>query len=70
MNPILCICYSLINGSNCSQVIQDPDLRERHLGVLQGLTSDEADKLKSNGCQPCNSSRTDDEIPVNQFHVA
>lgn len=45
------------------EVIQDPDLRERHLGDLQGLTSDEGLTLKPNAYQACKSSRTDQEIP-------
>ncbi|KAK2992311.1 hypothetical protein RJ640_020304 [Escallonia rubra] len=45
------------------EAIKDPDLRERHLGELQGLTSDEVAKLKGNIRPEFSSSRTDQEIP-------
>uniref|UniRef100_A0A5B7CBG0 Putative phosphoglycerate mutase-like protein 4 isoform X2 n=1 Tax=Davidia involucrata TaxID=16924 RepID=A0A5B7CBG0_DAVIN len=45
------------------KVVQDPDLRERHLGDLQGSVLHEAAELKPNAYEACISSRTDQEIP-------
>ncbi|CAK9185842.1 unnamed protein product [Ilex paraguariensis] len=54
-----------VMASSCGvpEIIQDPDLRERHLGNLQGLTSHEVANLKPNDYEACTSSRTDQEIP-------
>ena len=46
------------------QVIKDPDLRERHLGDLQGLVHHEAVKLCPQAYRALSSRRTDQEIPV------
>ncbi|KAL5847483.1 hypothetical protein ACOSQ3_011007 [Xanthoceras sorbifolium] len=45
------------------EVITDPDLRERHLGDLQGLQLKEAAELKPDAYLASSSSRTDQEIP-------
>ncbi|KAF8377510.1 hypothetical protein HHK36_030892 [Tetracentron sinense] len=54
-----------IIASSCGvpEVIQDPELRERHLGDLQGLVIAEASKLKSKAYQVFISPRRDQEIP-------
>ncbi|XP_057469119.1 phosphoglycerate mutase-like protein 4 isoform X1 [Actinidia eriantha] len=46
-----------------SEVIQEPNLRERHLGDLQGSVFHEAAKLMPNAYQASQSARTDQEIP-------
>ncbi|GFS33179.1 phosphoglycerate mutase family protein [Actinidia rufa] len=46
-----------------SEVIQEPNLRERHLGDLQGSVFHEAAKLMPNAYQASRSARTDQEIP-------
>ena len=46
------------------QVIQDPNLRERHLGDLQGLIYSEAAKIKTKAYEALQSHRRDVEIPV------
>lgn len=46
------------------QVIQDANLRERHLGDLQGFVLHEAANHKPNAYQATLSARTDEEIPV------
>ncbi|KAL6993710.1 phosphoglycerate mutase (2,3-diphosphoglycerate-independent) [Sarracenia purpurea var. burkii] len=45
------------------QVIKDPDLRERHLGDLQGLVHHEASKISPKAYRAFLSYRTDQEIP-------
>ncbi|KAF8410012.1 hypothetical protein HHK36_002532 [Tetracentron sinense] len=45
------------------KVIQDPDLRERNLGDLQGIVFHEAVKLNTEAYQAFLSPRTDQEIP-------
>ncbi|XAR61848.1 Phosphoserine phosphatase [Bertholletia excelsa] len=56
-----------IIASKCGvpEVIPDPNLRERHLGDLQGLTFQEAVKLKGDAyaASMSESARTDQEIP-------
>lgn len=47
-----------------NQVITDPDLRERHLGDLQGLVFREAAKLSPNAYKAFISHRTAQDIPV------
>ncbi|XP_050372657.1 phosphoglycerate mutase-like protein 4 [Argentina anserina] len=44
-------------------VVTDPDLRERHLGDLQGLVFRDAAKLSSKAFQAFNSHRTCQDIP-------
>eukprot|EP00775_Hariotina_reticulata_P008455 gene8455-8639_t len=45
------------------QVQQHPGLRERHLGVLQGLTFDEAAAAEPEGWAALRSARSDAKIP-------
>ncbi|KAM7263445.1 hypothetical protein ACFE04_001128 [Oxalis oulophora] len=45
------------------EVVRDPDLRERHLGELQGLVYKEASVSNPKACQAVSSHRTDKEIP-------
>ncbi|KAK9166860.1 hypothetical protein Scep_002051 [Stephania cephalantha] len=54
-----------IIASSCGslQVIKDSDLRERHLGDLQGLVFREAVKLERKAYKAFLSHRTDQEIP-------
>ncbi|XP_052200681.1 phosphoglycerate mutase-like protein 4 isoform X2 [Diospyros lotus] len=54
-----------IIATKCSvpEVIQDPNLRERHLGGLQGYIFHEAVKLRPDAYQASLSDRTDQEIP-------
>ncbi|XP_059638235.1 phosphoglycerate mutase-like protein 4 [Cornus florida] len=54
-----------IIASKCGvpEVVQDPDLRERHLGDLQGFVLKEAAEIKPNAFEACISFRTDQEIP-------
>ena len=55
------------------QVSQEPDLRARHLGDLQGLVLREAAKLSKKAYQAFLSHRTNQEIPVSiclYFRVA
>lgn len=47
-----------------SQVIKDQDLRERHLGDLQGLVYQEVSKVNPKAHEAFNSRRLDQEIPV------
>jgi broad specificity phosphatase PhoE len=48
------------------QVIKDPDLRERHLGDLQGLVLQEAAKVSAVAYRAFKSHRTNQDIPVCQ----
>ncbi|KAH7852476.1 hypothetical protein Vadar_025215 [Vaccinium darrowii] len=52
-------------ASSCGglQVIKDPDLRERHLGDLQGVVYHEASKTCHNAYGAFSSHRTNQEIP-------
>ncbi|OMP02065.1 Histidine phosphatase superfamily, clade-1 [Corchorus olitorius] len=52
-------------ASSCGklQVIQDPDLRERHLGDVQGLLFREAAKVRPEAYRAFSSRRTDQVIP-------
>ncbi|XP_024978862.1 phosphoglycerate mutase-like protein 4 isoform X2 [Cynara cardunculus var. scolymus] len=52
-------------ASRCGglEVIQDPNLRERHLGDLQGLVYSEAPKIKTKAYEALQSHRKDVEIP-------
>nr|XP_027077489.1 phosphoglycerate mutase-like protein 4 [Coffea arabica]XP_027078174.1 phosphoglycerate mutase-like protein 4 [Coffea arabica] len=54
-----------IIASSCGglQVLEDPDLRERHLGDLQGLVVREAAKSSSKAYRAFVSKRRDEEIP-------
>lgn len=45
-------------------MIKDPDLRERHLGDIQGLTLRDAAKAVPEAYEAFMSSRKDCEIPV------
>ncbi|XP_059644223.1 phosphoglycerate mutase-like protein 4 isoform X2 [Cornus florida] len=45
------------------EVIKDPDLRERHLGDLQGVEYDEVPKVSPKAYEAFTSHRTDQEIP-------
>ncbi|PIM99807.1 Phosphoserine phosphatase [Handroanthus impetiginosus] len=45
------------------QVAKDPDLRERHLGHLQGVPFDETDKVNPEAHKAFKSNRDDQEIP-------
>uniref|UniRef100_A0A1D1Y9U5 Putative phosphoglycerate mutase GpmB n=1 Tax=Anthurium amnicola TaxID=1678845 RepID=A0A1D1Y9U5_9ARAE len=63
----------IANKCNLPEVILDPDLRERHLGVLQGLTLRDASKLKPEAYKAFLSSNPEKDIPgggesVNQLH--
>ncbi|KAJ6366907.1 hypothetical protein OIU77_003314 [Salix suchowensis] len=49
-----------------AEVIKDPDLRERHLGDLQGLVLREAAKLSDAAYRAFKSHRTNQDIPVCQ----
>nr|GMD99479.1 phosphoglycerate mutase-like protein 4 isoform X1 [Ipomoea batatas] len=53
-------------ASSCGvlEVVKDPDLRERHLGDIQGLTVSEASQKSPNAYKAMVSRRTDQEIPV------
>ncbi|KAL5777850.1 hypothetical protein ACOSP7_010776 [Xanthoceras sorbifolium] len=53
----------IANRCGVPEVITDPDLRERHLGDLQGLQLKEAAELKPDAYLASSSSRTDQEIP-------
>lgn len=46
------------------QVIKDPDLRERHLGDLQGLVYGQAARQNPIAFKAFLSERADQEIPV------
>jgi len=46
------------------QVIADQDLRERHLGDLQGLVYHDLAKLNPKASEAFRSPRSDQEIPV------
>ncbi|KAJ9186692.1 hypothetical protein P3X46_002237 [Hevea brasiliensis] len=48
--------------SRCNR-IEDPEIRERHLGDLQGFSMREAAKLKVDANKASLSSRADQEIP-------
>lgn len=52
-------------ASRCGglEVIQDPNLRERHLGDLQGLVYSEAPKIKTKAYESLQSHGRDVEIP-------
>ncbi|KAA8531725.1 hypothetical protein F0562_006558 [Nyssa sinensis] len=54
-----------IIAHSCSglEVIKDPDLRERHLGDLQGVVFHEAAKVNPKAFQAFTSRGTDQEIP-------
>ncbi|KAL7245126.1 hypothetical protein ACSBR2_000456 [Camellia fascicularis] len=54
-----------IIASKCGvpEVIQDPNLRERHLGDLQGFVFHKAAKLRPDAYLASLSARTDQEIP-------
>ncbi|PIN22613.1 Phosphoglycerate mutase [Handroanthus impetiginosus] len=45
------------------EVAKDPDLRERHLGHLQGVPFDETDKVNLEAHKAFKSGRDDQEIP-------
>ncbi|WZZ26808.1 hypothetical protein YC2023_010209 [Brassica napus] len=45
------------------KVLTDPDLRERHLGDMQGLVYQEASKLRPEAYKAFSSNRTDVDIP-------
>ncbi|KAH6788251.1 Phosphoglycerate mutase family protein [Perilla frutescens var. hirtella] len=45
------------------EVVSDPDLRERHLGDLQGVLFDEAAKINPEAYRAFRSNRNDLEIP-------
>uniref|UniRef100_A0A5B7AN45 Putative phosphoglycerate mutase-like protein 4 n=1 Tax=Davidia involucrata TaxID=16924 RepID=A0A5B7AN45_DAVIN len=45
------------------EVIKDPDLRERHMGDLQGVVFHDAAKVSPKAYQAFSSRRTDQEIP-------
>nr|GMD94657.1 phosphoglycerate mutase-like protein 4 isoform X1 [Ipomoea batatas] len=53
-------------ASSCGvlEVVKDPELRERHLGDIQGLTVSEASQKSPNAYKAMVSRRTDQEIPV------
>ncbi|KAK4838252.1 hypothetical protein QYF36_012317 [Acer negundo] len=53
----------IANRPRVVEVKTDPDLRERHLGDLQGLQLKEAAELKPDAYVASSSSRTDQEIP-------
>lgn len=46
------------------QVVKDPDLRERHLGDLQGISYREAAKTRPEAYKALLSQNRDQEIPV------
>nr|GMD80779.1 phosphoglycerate mutase-like protein 4 [Ipomoea batatas] len=52
-------------ASSCGvlEVVKDPELRERHLGDIQGLTVSEASQKSPNAYKAMVSRRTDQEIP-------
>lgn len=52
-------------ASSCGglEIIKEPDLRERHLGDLQGLVHHEAAKVCPKAYRAFSSRRTDQEIP-------
>ncbi|PIA46433.1 hypothetical protein AQUCO_01500164v1 [Aquilegia coerulea] len=50
------------------EVVQDKDLRERHLGDLQGLVLQEAAKTKPEAYEAFVSRKRDQEIPVSLTH--
>ncbi|KAF3438923.1 hypothetical protein FNV43_RR17198 [Rhamnella rubrinervis] len=54
-----------IIASSCGEleVIKDPDLRERHLGELQGLTTREAATVSPEAYEALLSHKTNQEIP-------
>lgn len=52
---------------NVMQVLTDRDLRERHLGDMQGLVYQEASKLRPEAYKAFSSNRTDVDIPV-RYH--
>lgn len=51
-----------------SQVIKEPELRERNLGDLQGLKLKEAAQLKPLAYEASLSLRIDQEIPVSFYY--
>ncbi|KAF7141672.1 hypothetical protein RHSIM_Rhsim06G0046200 [Rhododendron simsii] len=55
--------HIIANKCGVSEVIQDANLRERHLGDLQGFVLHEAANHKPNAYQATLSARTDEEIP-------
>lgn len=57
------LSFTCFGWRDC-QVIQDPDLRERHLGDLQGLILREAAKTCPEAYQASLSHQTNVEIPV------
>lgn len=63
-------CFSLCgktfntNLFEISKVIKDPELRERHLGDVQGLLFREAAKVCPEAYRAFSSRRTDQVIPV------
>ncbi|KAL7262074.1 hypothetical protein ACSBR1_000454 [Camellia fascicularis] len=52
-----------VGRQQAAAVIQDPNLRERHLGDLQGFVFHKADKLRPDAHLASLSARTDQEIP-------
>lgn len=51
------------------KVIKDPDLRERHLGDVQGLLFREAAKVCPQAYRAFSSRRTGQVIPVSFWHL-
>lgn len=68
MNLSLSVLYHLY-FCIYDQVIKDPDLRERQLGDLQGLTLAEAAKSKVEAYNAIKSSKRDKEIPVSSQSI-
>lgn len=54
---------TIANKCGGLQVIEDPNLRERHLGDLQGLVYGEAPKIKTKAYEALQSRHTNVEIP-------
>ncbi|GMP45200.1 hypothetical protein CsSME_00013801 [Camellia sinensis var. sinensis] len=52
-----------VGRQQAAAVIQDPNLRERHLGDLQGFVFHKAAKLRPDAYLASLSARTDQEIP-------
>lgn len=50
-------------------MIKDPDLRERHLGDLEGLLFDEAPKINPESYKALRAGLNDLEIPVLSFSL-
>ncbi|KAL5752894.1 hypothetical protein ACOSP7_023082 [Xanthoceras sorbifolium] len=54
---------TIANACGGLEVIEDPDLRERHLGDLQGLVFREAAKINPDAYKAISSHKTDQDIP-------